>query len=269
VATESISWLVPNFIPRFISSSGSFLSKCVCFSLNFFKTYCSIACATCNFRQISESLQIVDDIAFFCSNMQNNQVLFCRSHFVDLQKPKKNRLSENYCTDASRFVCQRTEKWRMATESISWLVPNFIARFISSSGSFLFKCACFSLNFLRPTAALLVLPATLALFLIWSHFSVLWQTNLLAWKSLRLYPIICSIRVSKTEIKRQISESLQIVDDIAFFCSNMQNNQVLFCRSHFVHIRTEERYIIDNLKAFTDLSFNFSLWNTNRTNYWI
>ena len=43
--------------------------------------------------------------------MQNNQVLFCRSHFVDLQKPKKNRLSENYCTNASRFVCQRTEKW--------------------------------------------------------------------------------------------------------------------------------------------------------------
>ena len=62
-------------------------------------------------RQISESFQIVDDIAFFCSNMQNNQVLFCRSHFVDIQKPKKNRLSENYCTDASRFVCQRTEKW--------------------------------------------------------------------------------------------------------------------------------------------------------------
>ena len=43
--------------------------------------------------------------------MQNNQVLFCRSHFVDLQKPKKSRLSENYCTNDSRFVCQRTEKW--------------------------------------------------------------------------------------------------------------------------------------------------------------
>jgi hypothetical protein len=41
----------------------------------------------------------------------NNQVLFCRSHFVDLQKPKKSLLSENYCTNDSRFVCQRTEKW--------------------------------------------------------------------------------------------------------------------------------------------------------------
>jgi hypothetical protein len=75
-------------------------------------------------KGISESLQIVDDIAFFCSNMQNNQVLFCRSHFLDLQKPKKNRLSENYCTDASRFVCSLYKNGkhfpvRVATESIS------------------------------------------------------------------------------------------------------------------------------------------------------
>lgn len=60
------------------------------------------------------------------------------------------------------------------------------------------------------------------------------------WKTSKFYPVICSIRVSRNEIKTQIADSLHIVDDLAFFGATMQGYQMIYCRSNTVDIARQE-----------------------------
>jgi hypothetical protein len=82
-------------------------------SSKYYPVICSIRVSKTEIKsQISESLQIANEIASFCSIFNNTQSLFCRSDSVDIQKQTNlNQLNKEYATDETRYICQRTEKW--------------------------------------------------------------------------------------------------------------------------------------------------------------
>ena len=62
------------------------------------------------------------------------------------------------------------------------------------------------------------------------------------WMHSKFYPVICSIRVTRNEMKNQISESLRIVDDLSFYGASINGSQQAYSRSDTVVMSTQENY---------------------------
>lgn len=63
------------------------------------------------------------------------------------------------------------------------------------------------------------------------------------WMTSRFYPVICSVRVNRSEIKSSIEESLLLSDKLGYFCATLNGNQHDFHKGDSVGLEILQNYI--------------------------
>lgn len=74
------------------------------------------------------------------------------------------------------------------------------------------------------------------------------------WKTSRFYPVICSVRISRNEIKNQITESLRLTEDLAYVGATMIGQQSAFVKANAIDLKKQHNVYQLNPAYDTDES---------------